>query len=124
MSLFDVLFGWSKPREVKIPEQPMYTVTTTVTEKPVKPRKPRVKKPKPEPVVEPPPVVAVNPHVKVVKLDFDPANPRLGSLELDWNDEFIQLLAQHGYQGGKEEEIIDVHLLLSSRGCKYSPTGD
>ena len=110
MSIFDSLFGWTKPQVLKIPEQPMYTVTTTVTEKPVKPRKPRIKKPKPVPVVEPPPVVVAKPQVKVVKLDFDPANPRLGSLELDWNDEFIQLLAQHGYQGGKEEEIVDAWL--------------
>jgi hypothetical protein len=110
MSILDSLFGWAKPKESKIPEQPMYTTVTVTTEsKPKKPRKPRVKKPAPEPVAEKP-AVAADPVVKVVKLDFDPANPRLGSLELDWNDEFIQLLAQHGYQGGKPEEIVDAWL--------------
>lgn len=108
MSIFDSLFGWAKPRELKIPEQPMYTTVTTEV-KIKKPRKPKAKKPAAVPVVETP-VAAVDPLVKVVKLDFDPANPRLGSLELDWNDEFIQLLAQHGYQGGKPEEIVDAWL--------------
>ena len=113
MSLFDALFGWTKPRELKIPEQPMYTVTTTVTEKPVKPRKPRVKKPKPEPVVEPLTVAeqpVAKPEVKVLKLDFDPANPRMGSLELDWNTEFIDLLKQHGYPGNSAEDVVDAWL--------------
>ena len=107
MSLFDALFGWTKPREVKIPEQPMYTVTTTVIEKPVKPRKPKAKKAKPAPE----PVVAkTEPRVAVTNLDFDPANPRLGSLELDWNDEFISLLQEHGYSGATPEEIVDTWL--------------
>ena len=104
MSIFDSLFGWVKPRELKIPEQPMYASVTVTETKPVKSRKPKVKKPKPEPVT------AVDPQVSVVKLDFDPSNPRLGSLELDWNDEFIALLQQHGYAGAKPEDIIDAWL--------------
>jgi len=110
MSLFNSLFGWTKPREVKIPEQPIYTVTTTVIEKPVKPRKPKAKKTKPAPelAVETPPLVTA--EVKVIKLDFDPKNPRLGSLELDWNDQFIDLLAEHGYRGNNAEELVDAWL--------------
>jgi hypothetical protein len=109
MSIFDSLFGWVKPRELKIPEQPMYTSVTVTESKPVKPRKPRAKKSKSEPVAETP-VAVVDPQVSVVKLDFDPSNPRLGSLELDWNDEFISLLQQHGYAGAKPEDIIDAWL--------------
>ena len=111
MSIFDSFFGWTKPREFKIPEQPVYTTVTVTTEtKPKKPRKPRVKKvkPAPEPVVETPP--PVQPEVKVLKLDFDPQNPRLGSLELDWNDQFIDLLAEHGYRGNSAEELVDAWL--------------
>jgi hypothetical protein len=105
MSLFDALFGWTKPRELKTPEQPMYTTVTTEV-KVKKPRKPRVKKA--EPVQEP--VAKAEPRVAVTNLDFDPKNPRLGSLELDWNEEFIMLLQQHGYTGGSAEEIVDAWL--------------
>lgn len=104
MSLFDALFGWTKPRELKVPEQPMYTTVTVTETKPVKPRKPRVKKPKPEPVAPP------APEVKVIKMDFDLNNPRLGSMELDWNDQFIELLKQHGYQGASPEDLVDAWL--------------
>jgi hypothetical protein len=110
MSIIDSLFGWAKPREYKTPEQPMFTtVTVTAETKPKKPRKPRAKKPEPalEPVAEKP---QVNAEVKVLKLDFDPQNPRLGSLELDWNDQFIDLLAEHGYRGGTAEELVDAWL--------------
>ena len=105
MSFFDELFGWTKPREYKIPEQPMYTTVTTEV-KVKKPRKPRVKKAEPAPE----PVVKVEPRVAVTNLDFDPKNPRLGSLELDWNEEFIMLLQEHGYTGGSAEEIVDAWL--------------
>lgn len=103
MSFFDFLFGANKP-QVLPPEQPLYT-TVTVTEKPVKPRKPRAKKVKPaEPVAQP------APEVKVIKMDFDINNPRLGSMELDWNDQFIELLKQHGYQGATPEDLVDAWL--------------
>lgn len=105
MSIFDSLFSWVKPRELKIPEQPPMYTTVTVSEKPVKPRKTRAKKVKPEPVA-----AKVEPRVAVTNLDFDPQNPRLGSLELDWNEEFIILLQEHGYAGGSAEEIVDAWL--------------
>jgi len=60
-----------------------------------KPRKPKVKKQK------------VEPRVDVLKFDFDPQNPRLGSIELDWNKEFIELLIKSGYTGNTEDEIVD-----------------
>jgi len=69
--------------------------------KPKKPRKPRVKK---EKVVAP---EKVEPKVDILKFEFDPANPRLGSIELDWNSEFVELLTSHGYVGNNEEEIVD-----------------
>ena len=74
--------------------------------KPKKPRKPRVKK---ESVTEEAPA-KVDPEVKVLKLEFDPTNPRMGSMELDWNKEFIETLRAAGYQGAKEEDIVDAWL--------------
>jgi hypothetical protein len=69
--------------------------------KPKKPRKPRVKK---EKVVAP---AKEEPRVDVLKFEFDPADPKLGSIELDWNKEFVELLSKHGYFGNSEEEIVD-----------------
>jgi MFS family permease len=51
------------------------------------------------------------PEVKVLKFDFDPANPRLGSIELDWNPEFVEMLKTHGYIGNSPEEIVDQWLM-------------
>lgn len=68
------------------------------------PKKPRVKKKKPVPQPK------VEPKVEVLKFEFDPANPRLGSIELDWNSEFVELLTKHGYKGPTAEDIVDAWL--------------
>ncbi len=47
------------------------------------------------------------PIVKVLNLNVNPENPRNGFFELDWNDEFVNMLQQSGYQGQSEEEIVD-----------------
>ena len=47
------------------------------------------------------------PMVKVLNLNVNPENPRNGFFELDWNDEFVNMLQQSGYQGQSEEEIVD-----------------
>mgnify|MGYP006254323907 CR=1 FL=1 len=39
------------------------------------------------------------PIVKVLNLNVNPENPRNGFFELDWNDEFVNMLQQSGYQG-------------------------
>lgn len=67
-----------------------------VESKEEKPRKPRKKK--------------SGPQVKVLKFDFDTENPRLGSMELDWNDDFVELLKTHGYKGETPEAIVDAWL--------------
>ena len=41
--------------------------------------------------------------VKVLNLNVNPENPRNGFFELDWNDEFVNMLSQSGYQGASEE---------------------
>ena len=95
MSIFDF---FKKKEEVKL-QEPEIPVVEPI--KPKKPRKPKVKK---EKIVEPP---TEEPKVNILKFDFDPANPRLGSIELDWNREFVELLITHGYIGKTDEEIVD-----------------
>lgn len=106
MSLLDRLFGRTKPQD-PVPEASVYTSVHVTETKIQKPRKPRAKKtePAPEPAIE-----RTAPKVAVTNLDFDPQNPRLGSLELDWNEEFIMLLQQHGYTGATPEEMVDAWL--------------
>lgn len=47
------------------------------------------------------------PWVKVLNMNVNPDNPRNGFFELDWNDEFVNMLTQNGYQGESQEEIVD-----------------
>ena len=47
------------------------------------------------------------PWVKVLNMNVNPDNPRNGFFELDWNDEFVNNLKQHGYLGKSDEEIVD-----------------
>jgi len=102
------MFNWFNKKKVQFPveetkveEIPTVLVSQGEHSKPKKPRKPRIKKEKPEPKPK------VEPRVDILKFDFDPANPRLGSIELDWNTEFVELLSKHGYVGANEEEIVD-----------------
>ena len=74
-------------------------VTKTNSEPKVK--KPRKKKEKP---------VKVEPRVNVVGFDFDPQNPSMGSMELDWNAEFIEMLRANGYRGINPEDLVDAWL--------------
>jgi len=47
------------------------------------------------------------PWVKVLNMDVNPENPRNGFFELDWNNEFVNMLQQNGYKGDTEEQIVD-----------------
>lgn len=47
------------------------------------------------------------PWVKVLNMNVNPENPRNGFFELDWNDEFVNMLTQNGYTGDSQEEIVD-----------------
>ena len=82
--------------------------STKTSTKPKKPRKLKVKKVEEAPVEEKP--VDAQPEVKVLKFDFDPANPQIGSMELDWNAEFIEMLRQAGYRGVNPEALVDAWL--------------
>ena len=90
------MFNWFNKKK----EEPIAPAVVIEQPKPKKPKKPRVKK---EKVVTP----KVEPKVDILKFDFDPKDPRLGSIELDWNTEFVELLVNHGYVGNSEEDIVD-----------------
>ena len=84
---------------------PASSKTITVEPKTKKPRKPRVKK-----VVEKTSTPQTEPQFRVLKFDFDPTNPQIGSMELDWNAEFIEMLRVNGYRGVNPEALVDAWL--------------
>ena len=47
------------------------------------------------------------PYIKVLQVDFESAQPNVGSFELDWNASFIDILSEAGYTGSADEAIID-----------------
>ena len=47
------------------------------------------------------------PYVKVLSMELDENNPKVGSFELDWNDTFVEQLKEAGYVGTTNENIID-----------------
>lgn len=48
------------------------------------------------------------PWVRVKSFDTDNKNPARGSLELDWNDQFVEFLETHGYgPNPKQEDTVD-----------------
>lgn len=98
MSIFD-LFKKKPPQEQVVKEEPKVKAEP-------KPRKPRVKKSKPEPVTE---QTKVEPDIKV-NFEYDKTNPRIGNFQLDWNPEFVEFLKSHGYNGNSPEDIVDAWL--------------
>ena len=45
-------------------------------------------------------------EVKVIELNLNPDDPSKGFIELDWNNDFVRYLKEHGYEGN-DEEIVD-----------------
>ena len=50
---------------------------------------------------------AGEPWVSVVKMGIDPENVVQGFFELDWNDEFVQMLSEAGITGASDEDIVN-----------------
>lgn len=48
------------------------------------------------------------PWVKIITVDVDKENPGIGSVELDWNQPFVDMLVEHGYAAPKPEQTIDL----------------
>jgi len=47
------------------------------------------------------------PWVAVLDTSVDPKNVTNGFFELDWNNEFVEMLVDHGYIGSTQEEIVE-----------------
>ena len=47
------------------------------------------------------------PYVGVVNTHFNPKDPKNGFFELDWNQKFIDNLAENGYVAEKEEDAVN-----------------
>jgi hypothetical protein len=54
-------------------------------------------------------VATVNkePYVRVLNLEMDEKSPGSGYFELDFNEEFVEYLANNGYEGVEPEQIVD-----------------
>lgn len=50
------------------------------------------------------------PWVTILSIETDPDAPSNGNIELDWNDEFVVYLQDHGYIGATEELVVDMWL--------------
>lgn len=62
------------------------------------------------------------PWVKVIDVQFaDPQNPSTGFFELDWNQAFIDKLADAGYSGRTSEEVVDMWFNDLCRGVINEP---
>jgi len=93
------MFNWFNKKKK---EEPAVEAPPVIQEELPKPKKVRKPKPKVKKKIE-----KAEPKVDILKFDFDPRNPRLGSIELDWNEEFVELLIEHGYVGNTDEDIVD-----------------
>ena len=47
------------------------------------------------------------PYVRVVSLEIDEKSPGSGVFELDFNEHFVEYLANSGYEGVEPEQIVD-----------------
>ena len=47
------------------------------------------------------------PYVGVLSMDINEEMPTQGSFELDWNDEFIKMLADAGLTGKSDEDVVN-----------------
>ena len=47
------------------------------------------------------------PYVKVINIDLDDNAPGAGFFELDFNEHFVEYLANSGYEGVEPEQIVD-----------------
>ncbi len=48
------------------------------------------------------------PWIQVIDTQINPESPSEGYFELDWNELFVKMLAENGYNGKTEADIIDV----------------
>ena len=52
-------------------------------------------------------MVTKEPWVEVKKMQVNEDDPKQGYMELDWNDEFVQMLMRKGYSGESDEAVVN-----------------
>jgi len=49
-----------------------------------------------------------DPWINIVSIDMEPGNgANIGAIEMDWNEHFIVMLHQNGYNGVSDEDAVD-----------------
>jgi len=94
MSIWKSIRNWFRPDPSPDPAPPTRTSR-------------RRKQPQPELSAKDLATQEGRPYVNIISMDFDPANPVVGSFDLEWNDLFVKQLVQSGYQGVNDEQIVD-----------------
>lgn len=67
------------------------------------------------------------PWVCILTTNYDPSDPLTGSLDLDWNEEFIKSLEDSGYLAPNDYEVVDMWLTELCRNMAtetYGGVGD
>jgi len=56
------------------------------------------------------------PWVKVLNVDVNEENVSQGFFELDWNEQFVEMLVENGYTGNSSEETVNAWFTDVCRG--------
>jgi len=51
--------------------------------------------------------INAEPYVRVINIEYDEKNPSAGFFELDYNEHFVEYLANNGYGGTEPDDIVD-----------------
>tara|TARA_B100001013_G_scaffold313504_1_gene219620 strand:- start:68 stop:430 length:363 start_codon:yes stop_codon:yes gene_type:complete len=64
------------------------------------------------------------PWVKVLNVDVNEENVSQGFFELDWNEQFVEMLVENGYTGNSPEETVNGWFTDVCRGIIREESAD
>ena len=64
------------------------------------------------------------PWVKVLNVDVNEENVSQGFFELDWNEQFVEMLVENGYTGNSSEETVNAWFTDVCRGIIREESAD
>jgi len=64
------------------------------------------------------------PWVKVLNVDVNEENVSQGFFELDWNEQFVEMLVENGYTGNSPEETVNGWVTDVCRGIIREESAD
>ena len=68
--------------------------------------------------------VSNEPWVKVLNVDVNEENVSQGFFELDWNEQFVEMLIENGYTGTSPEETVNSWFTDVCRGIIREESAD